>query len=162
MTIHFSNLTQCPSARRATRCFFVSLLLVVGGMSGVNAQDEPTTFKINGGAPIELKAPPPVPSSACQAVIALSFHQRNTLARVEGSIENTMCAASSGDYELTVTYKGLDGEQKMLEFTETWQRSDGETVMFVSDYEIGENVDLMRVRARRAHCVCAEAGAQQP
>ncbi len=99
-------------------------------------------------------------SKSCQATLTLGFDQRNTMAAVDGTIENTMCAASGGDYELAITVKDGSGELKTLEFTEKWQRSDSKSVIFSSRYPIGDNMDLVRVRARKVHCVCTDAAAK--
>src|ERR1044072_3248329 len=39
-------------------------------------------------------------SAACEASIQTEFQQRNTLARVTGTIENRTCAASTGEYSV--------------------------------------------------------------
>ncbi len=75
---------------------------------------------------------------------------------MDGTIDNAVCAASGGSYDLAVSIRDANGETQTLEFTEAWHRSDDKTVEFTSDYEIGENVDLLRVRSRRIRCECAE------
>lgn len=92
----------------------------------------------------------------CQAVLGLSYAQKNTVADVVGTIDNGQCAASSGAYTLTVSTRDESGEIKTQEFTETWQRSDDQTVNFTAAYPIDENVDLIRVRTRRVSCICTE------
>ena len=99
-------------------------------------------------------------SKTCQATLGIGFDQRNTIAAVNGTIENTMCAASGGDYELVISVRDGTGEVKTLEFTEKWQRSDDKTINFSSNYPIGDNTDLIRVKVRKVHCACAEAAAK--
>jgi hypothetical protein len=45
---------------------------------------------------------------------------------------------------------------KTLEFVESWRRDDDQPVKFSADYEIGENVDLVRARSRQLRCTCAD------
>jgi hypothetical protein len=97
------------------------------------------------------------PTTACLAVLSLVYEQRNTMAQVEGTIENTTCAASSGDYALGITVKDAKDELQTLEFSEKWQRSDNKTITFKDTYPIGENVDLRRITPRKVHCVCTVA-----
>jgi hypothetical protein len=98
----------------------------------------------------------PKPSKACGATIGVEYEQRNTVARVLGAIENPQCAASHGDYTLVVTVRDANGELKTREFREPWERGDDRPVEFQRDYPIGENVELVRVRARGLHCTCDE------
>ncbi len=99
-------------------------------------------------------------SKSCTATLAITYQQRNTIANVEGTIENTMCAASGGDYELAISLKAPDGgDPKVIEFSGKWQRSDSQSVKFTTDYPIGENAELLRVRARKVHCTCTDAAA---
>ncbi len=97
-------------------------------------------------------------STSCQATILINYQQLNTVASVEGTVENTMCGASSGDFELAISLKDPDGgDPKVLEFTEKWQRSDSQAVKFSGNYPIGDNAELLRVRARKLHCICTGA-----
>lgn len=104
---------------------------------------------------LELETAPQEP--ACEATITLQYSQRNTIARVDRTIETATCAAAAGDYTLAINVRDANGELKTLEFHETWQRSDGRPVESTSDYPIGENVDLASVRSRRLRCACAAA-----
>jgi hypothetical protein len=98
---------------------------------------------------------PALQSDACEAGIRFEFSQRGTLARLQGTIENRTCAASTGEYSVAVRIKDAAGEIKTLEFRESWQRADSQAVTFKSDYPIGENVDLLSVRTRSLRCTCA-------
>lgn len=93
----------------------------------------------------------------CQAEVALSYAQKNTVASVEARIENTTCGASSGSLVLSVRTANASGEQSTQEFPQTWMREDDQPVTFSAEYPIGENVDLVRVRALRLQCTCAVA-----
>jgi hypothetical protein len=98
------------------------------------------------------------PSTRCSAGIPLfSYAQKDTTASFEGTLENTGCAASSGEYVVAITIRDDKGELQTLEFTTAWQRNDAEPLALEANYPIGENVDLLRVRARRVSCTCAEA-----
>jgi len=103
---------------------------------------------------IEIAAPP---STACQATITVSYDQRDTVAAVEGAIDNAVCAASHGDYVVVVTVRDASGDLKTLEFKEAWKRDDASPVPFKAEYKIGPNVDLVRVRPRSGSCACEEA-----
>jgi len=103
---------------------------------------------------------PPPQAASCQATIAFQYDQRDTIASVTGTIENGDCAASSGDYTILVSIRDEKGESKTLEFNESWQRDDDQPVQLKSEYRIGENVDLVRVRSRQSRCTCADAAEQ--
>lgn len=92
----------------------------------------------------------------CKAGISIEYTQRNTMARVSGTIENEDCAASSGGYIVAVRYRDEDGEIHNAEHPETWRRDDAEPFTLNHEYLIGDNMDLIRVRARKIQCVCAE------
>lgn len=133
------------SALRCASAGFV-LLSFIGPVPIVAAQDQP------GGA----SEPNPTPAKTrCEAIATVEYEQRNTIARVEGSIENGSCVASSGEYTIAIIVRDEKGESNTLEFSETWQRADDQPVKFLSDYEIGEGVELVRVRSRRLTCICA-------
>jgi hypothetical protein len=100
------------------------------------------------------------PTGACAATVDFEYQQRNTVAHVTGAIENTQCAASSGDYVLAVTIRDAKGEVSTLEFPQQWARTDAEPVRFTHELPIGPNVDLQNVRTRRLRCTCAEPAAK--
>lgn len=93
----------------------------------------------------------------CAAAIKLDYQQRNTVARVNGTLENPTCAASSGSYDIVVTLRDAAGEAQTLTFSEPWQRSDAADISFTHDYPIGDNTDLRRVTARGVTCSCTQA-----
>jgi hypothetical protein len=92
----------------------------------------------------------------CQARVWTEYIQKNTIAAVKGEIENPDCDASRGEYTISIRYRDEQGEVHIVEHVESWQRDDDQSVTFNGEYLIGENVDLMRVRARKIFCICAE------
>jgi hypothetical protein len=103
---------------------------------------------------------PPVKTLQCATTVEVEYTQRDTSVSVQGSLDHQDCAASSGEYRLTVSVRDASGELKRLEFAEPWQRSDDQPVAFKAEYPIGENVDLVSVRARQLRCTCAAAAAE--
>jgi hypothetical protein len=122
--------------------------------SGVGAQ-EPATVLTEMEFKTLIEAPP-LPNTQCEAVASISYHQRNTVARVETTIEVADCTKAAG--ELTVALRVRDESRaiKPLEFSATWQRSDDQNLSVTADYPIGENVELMSVRVRGLRCRCAD------
>jgi hypothetical protein len=101
------------------------------------------------------------PTAACAATAEFEYQQHDTVAHVAGAIENTQCAASSGDYVLAVSVRDAKGELTTIEFPQQWARSDDQSVKFTHDMPIGPNVDLVNVKTRRLRCTCTEA-AEKP
>lgn len=95
----------------------------------------------------------------CSATIEIAYTQRDTAVGVEGTIANSVCGASNGDYKLLVSVRDANG-LRTLEFSESWQRQDGEPVKFSAAYPIGENVDLLRVRPAQSRCTCADLASE--
>lgn len=110
-----------------------------------------TTQELN--LSIEL---PAIPSAQCAATTTTEYQQRNTSARVAGAIAISNCTAAAGAYKVAVRVRGESGQDQVLEFSETWQRSDDKDVSFGADYPIGENVELVSVRVRNLTCTCAD------
>jgi hypothetical protein len=92
----------------------------------------------------------------CRAEVSLSYIQNDTLASVEGEINNATCGASSGNLVLSIRTSNERGELTTQEFTHPWVREDDQPVVFSADYPIGENTDLVRVRALRTGCTCTD------
>lgn len=99
---------------------------------------------------------PPLPIVQCAAAIEIKYSQRDTVVRVEGTLDHDDCAASSGEYAITIRVRDENREVKTLEFTEAWQRTDDQPVHLRADYPIGANVDLVAVRAQQSRCTCAD------
>lgn len=99
---------------------------------------------------------PPRETAQCAVSVEVSYTQRGAAVSVEGSIENKDCGASSGEYDLVISVRDESRELKTLEFSESWQRQDDQSVKFSGVYPIGENVDLVRVRPVRLRCTCTD------
>jgi hypothetical protein len=84
-----------------------------------NPRTHSTTISVSREIPIEIQTT--IKGHSCDPTMAIRYEQRNTVARVEATIENPSCAACSGEYT------------------------------------IGTNVDVVSVRAKSVHCVCAAA-----
>lgn len=93
----------------------------------------------------------------CEAEIALEYLQWDDVARVEGTLTNENCAASSGRYDIEARIRDANGDLQTLRFSESWSREDDRPVVLSSEYEIGDNVELMRLKARSLDCACAGA-----
>lgn len=104
--------------------------------------------------PIHAPAPALV-SAQCGATATTEYRQANTVARVNGALAISDCAAASGTYTVIVRIRDESDAEKLLEFNETWQRSDDQDVKFTADYPIGENMYLMSTRIRNLTCTCA-------
>ena len=96
-------------------------------------------------------------SAECEATAVLEYLQRGDEAEVEATIENSDCAASSGEFTIETTVRA-DGQMDSdkLSFPETWSRDDEDPVVITKRYPIGDNVDLMRVKVRKLRCVCSK------
>ena len=92
----------------------------------------------------------------CKASVWVEYSQYDTEARYNGEITNEDCAASGGTYVISVRYRDESGEVHSVESEHTWRREDDQKIIFHGAQSIGENVDLIRVRARKIQCVCDE------
>jgi hypothetical protein len=120
-----------------------------------NPRTHSTTISVSREIPIEIQTT--IKGHSCDPTMAIRYEQRNTVARVEATIENPSCAACSGEYTIAVRVRDDSGESKTLEFEGQWQRADDKPVQFTTDYAVGTNVDVLSVRAKSVHCVCAAA-----
>ena len=103
----------------------------------------------------------PKKTSVCSARVEIEYSQRNTVAEAEGTIHTEDCEAASGVYTIAARYKDENGEIRNIESEKTWSRTDDRPVHFSDQLTIGENVDLIRVRARKIKCECAANDAEQ-
>jgi hypothetical protein len=104
---------------------------------------------------------PGIQFNACEAFITLQYHQRNTFARVESSVENKSCTTSMGEYELLVNLVDENGVSRNLSFSETWEQKGDAQLKLSRDYPIGEDVTLKRVVAQRIRCECVGTEGQE-
>jgi hypothetical protein len=118
-------------------------------------ETETASFEIQQQLRIALN-PPPLPDAQCGAATTTEYWQLDKVARVSGTLEIRDCTAASGTLTIAAVIKEESGEEKALEFSETWQRSDDNDVSFAGDYPIGENVDLVRVRLSGLTCTCTD------
>jgi hypothetical protein len=123
------------------------------------AKTETTTFRLETELTVTIE-PPKVEDAQCSADYASTYHQRNTVARVESTIRVQGCTVASGEFTVALRIKGEDGEIKVLELEDTWARTDDMDVSLVADYPIGENVELVSARLRGRRCTCADPPAE--
>ena len=118
---------------------------------------ETTTMRTEQELEVTLELPQQT-AAQCEASALIEYSQRNTLARVEGTISIANCPArSAGDYTVAARVRDDAGEATVIEFNESWQLDTADDVPFSVDYPIGENVELVGVRVRSLTCTCAEA-----
>jgi hypothetical protein len=103
----------------------------------------------------------PERSSVCSARVEIEYRQKNTIAETEGTIHTEDCEAASGVYTVAARYRDEDGQVHNIESENTWSRMDDQPVHFSAELIIGENVDLIRVSARKIRCECAATDAAQ-
>jgi hypothetical protein len=98
----------------------------------------------------------PQAAPACVASVTTGYFQLNTVARVESDIQIEGCTAATGKYTIAARIRNPAGETQTLEFEETFERADDQSMMVKRDYPIGENVELVNVRTRAVRCECAD------
>lgn len=103
----------------------------------------------------------PERTRVCSARVEIEYSQRNTIAEAEGTIHTEDCDAASGVYTISARYKDEIGEIHNAESEMRWSRSDDQPVHFADELVIGEDVDLIRVRARKIKCECAATDAEK-
>ena len=112
-------------------------------------------FIVEQEVPIKMQIPG-IQFNSCAAFITLQYHQRNTLARVEATVENESCITSMGEYELLFNIRDENGISRNLSFSEAWEQKDDSLLKSSQDYPIGENVTLKRVVAQSVRCKCTD------
>ena len=116
-----------------------------------------TTVRKEQEVKISLDAPPQLNAPQCEAAATTNYFQSGTVARVAGTISVRNCSTgSAGSYNIVVRVKDDKDEVHSLEFSDKWQRNDGEDVEFAADYPIGQDVDLVNVRVRDLRCTCGD------
>ena len=126
-----------------------------------NCETETTTLKLEQQMRIAFKLNAPPAPLQCGASTTTRYQQRDTVARVSGTLEIHDCAAAAGTFTVAVRVKDDSGVEKPLEFSQPWQRSDDQDVAFTADYPIGENVDLVSVSLRGLTCTCSGSPAEE-
>jgi hypothetical protein len=131
-------------------------------MRGRKAEDDcvaaaETAVRAEQQSNVKLEVPQPE-ALQCEATTLTEYSQRNSVARVTGTVSIANCpAGSAGTFDVVARVKDESGEIKPIEFPEKWQRDDAEDVSFTGDYPIGDNVELSNVRVRNLKCTCAAA-----
>jgi hypothetical protein len=118
-----------------------------------DSQEE--TVRAEKEVPITIVVPT-LSSRECSAATTTEYLQLDTVARVNGTLKIADCTVASGRFSIALRIRDESGEDKPVEFDETWQRTDDQDVKFAADYPIGENVELLSVRVRRLSCTCAD------
>ena len=131
-----------------------------GSRVRANCDVETTTATFQTEQKLAILIKPPPLNVQCGATTTTQYQQMNTTAHVDGVLEIADCAAASGTFTVAVRTRDDNGQEKPLEFSETWQRTDAENVTFTADYPIGENVELLSVRLRGLTCTCADPPAE--
>ena len=96
--------------------------------------------------------------NGCAAEVHISYLQMHERIRVDTTIENQDCAASSGEYVLRVRTVDSAGEQHTREIAETWSRANDQPVETQRFYDMDGNSRLVRVQvstSRKTNCRCA-------
>jgi hypothetical protein len=104
---------------------------------------------------VDLELTPPV-SRLCKSSVSIGFLQKNAIASVETTVQNSDCDASEGSYVMAIRIRDASGTSQELEFEETWQRDDALPIIGMQEYDIGDNVDLVRVRTKKLRCTCTD------
>ena len=118
-----------------------------GSRMRANCEPDATATKVRTeqSLKVSLDAPPQPSAPQCEATALTDYAQSNTVARVDGTVSIRNCAVgSAGTYNVVVRVRNESGEINSLEFSEKWQRSDGQDVEFTADYPIGQDVELAR------------------
>lgn len=137
------HVTFCRSSGAASR--------IRSGCEEDEAQSSGERLEIERTITIELNE---TSRHMCSAVVDMEYYQSNAFARVRGELRNEDCAASNGQYTVFARIRTQEGEIETLEFEETWQREDDQSIELDTRYPIGENVELMRLNTRRMVCRC--------
>ncbi len=139
---------------------------MVGDDVGGRVQQRGSSFTIRRavgrpGRAIELQGitlRPKGRSFDCQAQVSISYAQLHDRIRVDATVENDGCAASSGDY--TVRVRTIDdGEARTRTFAESWARQDAAPVKTRRYYDMDGDQKLVWAQvgtSRKTNCRCDE------
>ena len=153
-------MTMARNNRGQSSTFGFATVLVAACLAGtaVQAQEE---LDRTPGAPPQAQgqftnsvAPPPT-APQCVASVSTVYFQANTVAKVESTIEIEGCAAAAGRYTIVARIRDSAGETQTLEFEETFEHTDDQSMTVNRDYPIGQNVELVNLRTRGVRCDCA-------
>ena len=93
----------------------------------------------------------------CQARASIEYIQNDHVASVKGQIAKEGCVQAGGQYTVAVRIRDENGDLRNLEFQEPWSSDSELPLIFQADYEIGDDVDLIRVRTKSLKCVCVDS-----
>jgi hypothetical protein len=126
---------------------------LTGLAAGAPAQ-ESSTARVE--KEITITAELPAPRPACGVDISVQYFQANTVAKVESTVAVEGCPVAAVEYTIVARIRDESLEVKTLEFNETFRPGDAQTFTREVGYPIGENVELLSVRARGMRCTCVE------
>ena len=99
----------------------------------------------------------------CEAEVEISYVQMHDRVRVETTVVNDDCAASSGRYRVRLRIRDEHGETQTQEFEESWARDDDALVMTTKHYPVAEGQELVWARVRtspKTNCACTVPGSE--
>ncbi|MDJ0941600.1 MAG: hypothetical protein QNJ00_17685 [Woeseiaceae bacterium] len=135
-------------------CAATALLLASAAVADEDRTNNESEIKLK----VELEQS--YADNACKAQLELEYYQAGSRVHVESELFNDVCGPSLGSYIIQVRLRDDDGEITTRDFGETWARDDAEPIKAERDYEIGDNVDVIRVRSTKLRCECAEPAAE--
>lgn len=97
--------------------------------------------------------------SRCSVTTELRYVQRNNMVGVDLGVaanENSSCKNSRGEFTLKIEFDNNENDRQVMEFAETWSRTENEALSFKLDYQIGFNTTLRSVKTIRSRCWCEE------
>ena len=100
----------------------------------------------------------------CQADLSISYTQMYDKVRVDTTIRQDGCPASSGEYRIRMRTRAEDGAVNNHEFHESWSREEPGTLEFRKDYPMGADPDLIWARIQTSHnsnCRCAPVAMEE-
>lgn len=105
---------------------------------------------------VEKQAKEPV---KCRADVTIGYLQFNTRVRVDTTVENKDCAASSGQYEIQLDIADTN-HTRTIGHVEKWARDNNAPIESTKYYDIGDKVELIRATVRDVTCTCTPQGTE--
>jgi len=148
---------------RTNTLIIISILTVFSGVGQLQGQGlDNRVIRLAeqvGQAKIEykIKMEPKTPDrKSCRVHVSLAYLQYNDQAQVDATIENEDCAASSGEYTVRLKIRNQDSDIQLIENVESWARNDDKPIETQTVYDIGHDVDLIRVSTAKLTCTCSK------
>ena len=140
-----------------TLAIFLAAAHSVAGEEEDGDKDDSRTATISKTFQIKLESK----SAMCVATAELDYSQRGVEAQVETVVDAKDCDTASGNYVVKVTIRSdADGQARVLDFKESWNRTEGLPFESMRRYPIGDEVELKKVRIRKLSCTCADQGTE--